>query len=674
MKEVGDIIRKNKALAAGVILLLLLISLPLYKQGIMCNDELLARLWGMQGPFTFYKHYFRVYLDIGRPLSAPVNSLNMYLGFIGGGSGSFRLLQIMTIWLDAGLFGIFLYKLFHSGSFALICSLSVVAFLPISFEHTAPNAFNALLNIPFAILLLSLILFENYLNNDKKIMLILSMVLLFVNLTCYEAFLMFIPLYWCMIIRKDGFRNIRQFVRKCMYPAVIATIFLVLYVAFRYLVPTEYEGIQISGFSLKSAAAVVWQLFKTSFPGYYLFKAEYRQWALDYNQLQIENYVRILSVCALFGLLIFYLLKKGDDVRGDGKAFWGYLGAGFLCIILPSFPNAAAKMYQESVGGWWKAVPITYFCYFGAIFVCWFCIWRLIRRYSAKWMMVFVAVGAAVYLFPIQIMNDIFAQQQNKVFHRVTAIEELFSTELAEAFDGKDFYSTDLFKNINILAIHDSYWDDFAGMKGVNVKVINASGTSDDRRIYYDDDQFTVWAGNSVCILTPDLKEGYGVCQYNGEKFVLVKYENPLEDNGLYEYYYTLADGELMLADREVFRAELSENLVGSSLESCRKVKGFYEDGWVEQDSQFLVMTGAEGKVEIQIYYPPDGLGEHTISVYVDGILGEEAEIQGEGQTILVEAEPNRLIRLGLETDFVQENTGQDERKLAVIISSIQAY
>lgn len=672
MKEFRELVRKNRGLISVVFLLLLLISVPLYKQGIACNDELISRLWGMQGLFTFYKHFFGVYLEVGRALAAPVASLTMYLGFIGDGAGGFRLLQILTIWLDAGLFAILLYKLFHSKGFSVICGLSVVAFLPVVFEHTAPNAFNALLNLPFALLLWSLILFVDYLDYGRKGTLIGSLLLLFINLTCYESFLMYVPLYWCLVVGKERVREWKRMIRKCLYPAVTAFVFLVLYVVFRVLVPTEYEGIQISGFSLKSAVEVVWQLVRVCFPGYYLFIPEYRHQAQEYNQLQIENYIRILLVCVLFGMILFHFLKKEERNRMGTGAFWGCLGAGVLCIVLPAFPLAAAKMYQESVGSWWRALPTTYFCYFGATFVCWFCIWRLINRYNIRMLAAFSAVGAAVYLFPVQSMNDIFAQQQNKVFQRLLGLEALFSTELAESFAGKDFFSTDMFRSINIFSVHASYWDDFADMKGLNVKITNGQGTQEDRRIYYDDSQYAVWAGDALCILTPDPKSGYGVCQYSADEFKLVRYQEPLEDNGLYEYYYMLSDGELQPIDRGVFLTELSQKTVGTTLEGCRKLRGYHGDGWLERESQFLIMTGDKGKIEMEIYGPPGDFIGGTMSIYVDNVLYEEVRVQEGSQVISIEAEPDKLIRLSLESDFVQQNTERDERELTVVLASLQ--
>lgn len=671
MRKIRALIRENTSVLWPVLLLGTLVSIPLYKQGIMCNDELIARFWGMQGPAAFYSHFFRIYLEVGRALAAPVASLTMYLGFVGDGYWGFRLIQIGTILLDAGLFAVFLYKLFHSKGFSLICGMSVVAFLPITFEHTAPNAFNALLNIPFSFLLISLILFTDYLKVGKKKILALSMFLLFMNLTCYESFLMFIPLYWCVIIGKYGIRNISQLVRKGVWPAATAAVYLVLYVLFRYLVPTEYPGIQIGGFSLKNALAVVWQLVKASFPGYYLFRSEYRQQAQAYNHLQIEHYIRILLVCLLFGAIVFMLLRRASEEKERRGTFFGCLGAGMLCVVLPTFPLAAAKMYQESVGSWWMSVPTTFFCYFGATFVCWFCIWRLAVRIKGRGFIVLVSMSAAAYLLPVQAMNDIFAQRQKEVFQRLTTMESLFSTKLADSLSGGNFFSTDFFKNINVLAVHNSYWDDFARMKGLDIRISNQWASAEDARIYYDDEQFVIWAGDAVCILTEEPAEGYGACRYVGDEFKLVKYQDPVPDNGFCEYYYTLSEsGELVPDSREEFLRRLAEkqNAVGSELENCSKIKGYYEDGWVERSSEFLIRTGEAGKLELEVYCPQTGDDVRMVSVYVDGELYDEVEIAEEMQNIFIEARPNHVVRLGLEADFGQESGGEDERELSMII------
>lgn len=159
-------------------------------------------------------------------------------------------------------------------------------------------------------------------------------------------------------------------------------------------------------------------------------------------------------------------------------------------------------------------------------------------------MIYIVAIGAALYLLPVQCMNDIFAERHSWIFQRLTTMESLFSTDYAESLEGKEFYSRDFFKHVNILAIHDSYWNDFAEMKGLDIKIVN--GTEGKGRIYFDDEQIMVWYGNELCILTTQPREGYGVCQYSEEEYKMVKYHEAVEDSGFYEYFYRLSDtGEL---------------------------------------------------------------------------------------------------------------------------------
>lgn len=560
MNKIRVIFCKNRVYILYLALLLVLVCIPLYKQGVMCNDELVTRLLAQKGFKESFLHYVQVYRDAGRPLAIVLDPITIYLGFLGDNNWSFRVLQIITILATAGLFAVFLDRLFHNRSFAAICGISIVVFLPVTFEHTAPNAFNTLFNIPFCFMLLSLILYTIYLEMNSKRMLVVSMTLLLLNLTSYESFVMFLPLYWCIAIAKTDWKEKRRLLKAILWPTLTAAVFLSLYILLQVFYPADYSGIQVEDVSLRRAGEIIWQLFRSSFPGYYLFDPEYQRQAQIYNKLKIENYVRAGMVGIFFGLILYKLLGRRLGKKGNKISSWGAVGSGVLCIILPTLPNAVAKMYQQNIGiGWWVAVPTSYFCYFGATFLCWFVIWRFLSWLDSRGAICAVAIGVTLYLVPVQCMNDIFAQRNNWVFHRITTMEALFSTELAQLLEGKEFYSKDFFKHINILDVHDSYWNDFAEMKGLAIKITN--GTDGRGRLYFDDEQIVVWYGDKVCVLVSEPREEYGVCRYSEDEYKIIKYEGAVEDNGFFEYYYQLSDnGELVPDEKKGFFTGLEED------------------------------------------------------------------------------------------------------------------
>lgn len=674
-RHIYDTYKQNRLLWLSVVLMLVLVMVPLYKQTIINNDELQTRLWSMKGFSEFYNHFFWVEIEKGRALRSVLIPFAMFLGSLGSSNWTFKIIQIISIVAVDLLFAVLLNKVFRNKRFTMVCSLSVLAFMPITFEHMAPNAFVTFYGIPFCMLLLSLILFIGYIQDKGKNCLIWSMALLFINLITYESFVMFLPLYYGLTVWYKGIHDKKELFRKSLYPTTVAALFLVLYIVFRIVFPSNYSGNQLGEFTLKSSSDIILQLVVASFPGYFFWNPKYRYLFTHYYNLKPENYLRILLVCILFGCILYYVGKDEKEKPVKASRFWGPLGMGILCIILPTCPFVVAEGYQGKVGAINDviAVPITFFTYLAATFVCWFMIWYLIQKFHNKRILLFLVVGIACYLLPVQAMNDVIAEQQNSDFRRLTTMERLFSTDLMELFEGKDIKSTDYFVTHNALAIHNSYWTEFASYKEKNIQIINAQGiiNVDDICLYFDGTQFVIRAGNGICIITTQPQTGYGICQYAEGEYAIASFENPLIDTGFYEYFYRLKDtGELAASNKESFALEL----IGNNLQSCFKDYGYYTDGWVAQSSSFQIRSGEKGKIDIDIYYPADDFDGREIQLYVNDVLTGTIEIHESLQTIHVDTEPDCITRIRLQTNFLYENVGTDMRELSMIISSMQGY
>lgn len=666
---IAKICKDNQLLCLAVVLLLLLVTVPLCEQKIMCNDELQSRFWSMKGFSQFFEHYaVEDYVAKGRALSAIVDPLSMYLGFLGNSNGMFRIVQILSIFGDAGIFSLFLFKLFKNQRFAVICGLSIIVFLPITFEHTAPNAFNTLFNIPFALLLISFIFFIDYLETERKKVLIASLLFLFINLISYESFVTLVPLYWGIAVWKIGFK--KQIIKKSLYPTATAVFFIICYIVSGLIFKSSYSGNILGGFSIKSSLKIIIQLVQASFPGYYLFSPKYRYLFTYYNNMDVENFLRVFLVSIVFGCITYYLTRNEKEVPMKGAKFFGILIMGGICIILPTLPIAVAQMYQGHVGpNAFMALPTTFFTYFAATFVCWFIIWHFIQLFRNKALIPFIAAGVACYLLPVQAMNDVFGEQQKQDFRRLLTIESLFSTELMEIFDGYKIISTDLFITKNALAIHAPYWTEFSSLRGRNIQISQEEETEEDICLYFDENQFTIRKEDEICVIATAPKTGYGICKYAKEKYSVVSYENPIEDNGLYTYFYKLSDTDILtLSNKDDF----AQKLIGDNLQSCLKEYGYYEDGWVAKNSQFQIRTGDKGTIDIELYCPLEDFNDRKINLYLNDMLVDSIELQEPIKTININAAPNQIICLRMETNFLQKNTSDDMRELAMIISSMQ--
>ena len=150
-----------------------------------------------------------------------------------------------------------------------------MAFLPISFENTAPNAFCTLFNFPFAFLLLSYIFFLDYIDNKNISKIFISMILLFVAEMCYEAFIALTPLYLFILLYR---MNIKQEFKKIVVylsiPFFTSCLYLVTYILCSKIYVSNYAGNQLGISDIKGSIAIIGHLFKAAIPGFFIWGSD----------------------------------------------------------------------------------------------------------------------------------------------------------------------------------------------------------------------------------------------------------------------------------------------------------------------------------------------------------------------------------------------------------------
>lgn len=110
----------------------------------------------------------------------------------------------------------------------------------------------------------------------------------------------------------------------------------------------------------------------------------------------------------------------------------------------------------------------------------------------------------------------------------------------------------------------------------------------------------------------------------------------------------------------------------GSTLRSCVKQYGYFEDGWAGKSSQFLIKTRGKGEIDIELYCPLDDFTDSKIEIYVNDVLADTVSIRESVQFISVKAEPNQVVQLGLETNFAMIGSEEDQRELSILILSMR--
>lgn len=657
-------------LAILLFVFLLLVLIPWYREGIICNDELQARLLSLQGFHATYQSIFSSYHRMGRMLAAPVNALTTYLGFLGQSNWSFKLVQILVILLTIWAFCALLYRFFASKTFSLLSGMTLVAFLPISFEHTEPNAFVTL--FPIGLIFLSMCLYWDWLGNRKKGVLTGSLLLLAVTLCSYEAFVTLIPVYVFLSLYRDGWKGTLRRWKDLLWPVGAGVMYLAAYVVAGRLAPSQYAGNQLILPNPLNALKIILHLMRSSFPGFYVTNRKYQYLWQVYRDLTLDDVVRATLVCGIFVAVMFLLCRQAGASKQPRHSGW-IVFCTLGIVALPTLPIAMAQMYQTAIGGdnGFLALPVTFFSFFPAVFLCCFVCWEICRRVSHRAVPWAVTLCTLLILVPTQLMNGEFAERHEENFQRLETMETMVKSPVMQNMGGATVCTTDLFQTRNALAIHDSYWTDYAAVCGETVQIVNQEGRAADNRIYFDDTRFYIWSGDELCVLSSEPLSGYSAAPYLSDTYLTVDYSGGYRDGNWYTCYFSYVDGALTPGTPEVFSATQQHLSVGQTLATCVKNSGYSEDGWLAKDSSFQIRSGDTGVLRITLYQPKESYQSMQGTITVNNEAHEFA-LSGETTVLELPVEADAVLDVSISMAQEFEAGGGDIRMLSVLLSDME--
>ncbi|RDY23265.1 hypothetical protein CHF27_008965 [Romboutsia maritimum] len=545
-------LKKEKTFKLSMFIIISCIIVPMLVTGIICNDELQYRFWSYQGFIEFIKHFMsEQILDKGRALSAMPFSIATYLGFVSQNLFVFKFVSIIVIISNIAMFSYFINKLFKNKWFAIFTFIMALIFLPISFELTPPNAYLTQYSIAFNLLLISFILFIDYMKENKKKTLIVSMILLYIGLISYETFITFTPIYLilCIIYTPKQHRNIKEIAKKLSAPVLVSVIYLGLYIVMGKIFVSNYDGNKLTFVSFKNSFDIILQLFKSSLPGYFLFNKKYQYLISIFisgkNIFEIFNLRIIILIPTLFITLkyIFKNIDKGiKENSKDNSALTSLILAllGCIFIIMPHIPIALAKSYQGVVNAEQvMALPTSYFSYFSAIFVISYILFKIVEKLGGKIIVVLASLAIVFYMIPIQGMNDIISKEQNRNYNRLINIENMFDTNIISSLNNQEITAKDLYKTVNAMGIHDGYWSNFAKLKKLDIQILNEVKSEKKFNIYYQDDEFFVLSkDNDITVLSPKILIGFYPVKINDDNYKSMEFKQYIKDGKLYIYNF----------------------------------------------------------------------------------------------------------------------------------------
>ena len=520
LKKGIQFVRNNAFFCLVIMIYGLLISSFLLEQGIMCNDEVQHRFKSFYGIREFFKTFVSEQLfSKGRGLAALPTTLFLYAGFASTNRIYERVMAVIAIGLCVLLAACFIKKLFQDKFLTVLYGILLMSFIPVSFEHCAPNAFVTVYCFPFSILLLSLMIYLDYLRTGLVKKCILSGVLFFIPLVSYEIFITYTPMFLLLAFyesreTKLGARIVDS-VKKFFAPLSCAIVFLLLYVVMRQLFGSTYDGNQIGHFTLAGMLQIIKQLSLSGMPGYFLFngkyqylyqmQAEHKDTGL-YRTMLANATMPIVLLVLLFVILIIQLGKKAAKQRQSVAGKLCIVLGACLFISLPTLPLSVSSMYQGNVNeNNFVQLPVSFFSYFASCFAIAYFIAIIKSKRSLVSQILFygLMVVCVFYLFGVQSMNQVFAKEQNRNYNRMVKIEQLLDTQMFHLFEEVSVYSEDIYKTANLLAFNEGFWDNFAQKNQMRASVTQEREQSDYQLYYTDDAYFQLIREENVIVFVP---------------------------------------------------------------------------------------------------------------------------------------------------------------------------
>lgn len=103
----------------------------------------------------------------------------------------------------------------------------------------------------------------------------------------------------------------------------------------------------------------------------------------------------------------------------------------------------------------------------------------------------------------------------------------------------------------------------------------------------------------------------------------------------------------------------------------CRRVYGYYEDTWMDEEAVVKIMAGASGRIAIEMVYPGNLTGNETSVIYVDG---EEAAIVEFRENIMHEelwVKPGSIVELKFVNNFYMKDAQEQrgEKRFSMLVN-----
>ena len=646
-----------------------LISIPIVRQDVINNDEVIQRYASLDGFISSLKYSIANEIRMGRPTRI-LGAFNSSLSFIFRDIFVSRVVQFLLILTSVVLLSYFMKLMTKNKIYSYFICITTLFFIPITFEHCPPNAFNGLVIIPLIELLISFIVYKKYyLENRKFIYLLISSILFLIASLGYEFIILHVFLYPVIYYHHVKKFNIKNLLKTTGIFTLVCIVYVIIYFIGKKVITQNYEGVQFGFISIKSSAKIIYTLIKTSLPGYYLFNEKYR-WLLNFF-IKGENFYlfkNIIFIRMIALVLVMYKMSKLSKLQ------YSYIRKNIFFIIVPlaylfiiGVPNSVSKIYQGTVDdNNFTGLPVTYFMYFVMMILLTYFIYFYILpkiNYGKKILILLLILPGLI----VQFSNDVFSVEQNNNFKRILIIEKLFDTNTLMEFNNNNISSSDFFKTNNALFIDEGYWNNFSKRKNLNIIFLN----NDLEKIKIFELSRGVYSfvvDNEVRVLSEYRLRGIIPIRVSFTKYIKGNFKTePSIDNGFFSYNFLVKDSE----ELEESKNELFKDInIGDSLDKLSIEGDYFSDGFIGKNISFYIKTGNQGKIYIQGYYPNEIKGNESVDVIISD-KSHRLYIKSNNFSFEFDVEKNKVEKVEIISNLTFKAKEPDIRDLSFIIKNI---
>lgn len=404
-------------------------------------------------------------------------------------------------------------KLFRSTWIALA---SVVFFLSIiqnGWEHNAVTSYAFIFNAYASIFLLSLGLFATALDHKNYVLAVFSGVLYFFSLGT-ELFVLFLPLYFSVVLSRmapndsvlNGLKLYKKYILAIVFSLVL---YLTMYIAWRLIYPSSYDGNSLTAFNVFSAIRVIWTYGINAFPlssVHRYISHSNTDWFFNYSGENIAIPIKPMVVGVLFARLMYVVPFSVPPAR---TILVGAVLAG-AAIFLPNVLLGFTERHQSWVAMGTNTYVYTYYSFIAAVIFC-----SLLLSYvniiSQSWnfwkklfLVIVVVVLMMIVSFLVEVSNQQYAFYQ-KLSHRRWQLMDavIKSPFFMEIKDGSTIFAPTLItSNRNIEAVLAEDWSNYVKYKTGKIVLFSDKDCISEIQCYtlvfrqelYSDNQYVVLA------------------------------------------------------------------------------------------------------------------------------------------------------------------------------------